>query len=51
VLALEKCNPIGLNTADGQCNDGTVPYEKNFNLVFRVYLLDANIGIAGNEVF
>lgn len=51
VFTIEKCHPIGANTADPECNDATVPYEKTFNLVFRAYLRDANFGNEGEEVF
>ena len=38
-------------SADPQCNDATIPTEKTFDLVFRVYLKDPKIGIVGEEVF
>lgn len=50
VFSIKKCNPIGVDTPDIQCNDATVPHEKNFNLVFRVSLNDANIGTL-NEIY
>jgi len=38
-----KCNPIGTDSVnDPQCNDGTVPYQKNFNLILRITLLDGS---------
>ena len=48
---IQKCNPIGENTADPECNDASIPREKTFDLVFRVYLKNPQIGIVGQEVF
>lgn len=50
VFTVEKCNPLGSNTPDNQCNDATVPYEKDFNLVFKVSLQDGKFNTL-NEVF
>lgn len=50
IFTIGKCHPIGENTPDNECNDATVPHEKTFDLVFRVYLNDAQFGIEGAEV-
>jgi len=50
VLYIEKCNPIGSNLPDNECNDATIPYNKPLSLIFRVYLNDPNIGNPSTEV-
>ena len=50
VFTIQKCNPLGINTNDIECNDGTMPRDKLFNLVFKVTLDDINLGTV-NEVF
>lgn len=35
-----KCNPIGVNSPfDQECNDGTIPYQKAWNLRMKVTLM------------
>jgi len=41
VFFIKKCNPLGaFISGDAECNDATVPYIKNYNLVLEVTMED-----------
>ena len=40
-MSISKCSPLGQSSpiGDTECDDGTTPYEKNFNLVLEITLV------------